>query len=139
MDTSDPLKGNILILFDGFCNLCNGFVQFIIRRDPNAVFRFASLQSDLARRQLISHGLDPEALHSVIVIAGGTLYQRSEAVLQIAKALPGLWPIMGVFRIFPRFVRDGIYDLVASSRYRWFGRRDECMLPDPSLKKRFLD
>ncbi|MEJ1239792.1 thiol-disulfide oxidoreductase DCC family protein [Chryseolinea sp. T2] len=138
MDTSDPLKDNIIILFDGVCNLCNGFVQFVIRRDPDAVFRFASLQSDVGRKYLILHKLDPDALHSVIVIARGTLYQRSDAVLQIAKALPGFWSWLGVFNIVPRFIRDTIYNWVASSRYRWFGRRAECMLPDPSLKLRFL-
>lgn len=139
MDSPDPLAGRVLVLFDGVCNLCNGFVQFVIRRDPKAVFRFASLQSAFGRNQLMLHHLDPQALHSVIVIADGKMYQRSAAVLRIASSLPGAWPVLGVFRFFPRFMMDGLYNIVASSRYKWFGRQAACMLPDPALKSRFLE
>lgn len=138
MDSPDPLSGHVLVLFDGVCNLCNNFVQFVIRRDTKSIFRFASLQSEYGRAQLIRCRLNPEALHSVIVIAEGKLYQRSDAVLRIARSLGGLWPLCGVFRIIPCFIRDALYNGMAASRYRWFGRRDECMLPDPSLKERFL-
>lgn len=139
MGSSDPLAGHVLVLFDGVCNLCNGFVQFLIRRDPKARFKFASLQSKFAQQQLIQYGLDPYALHSVIVVDNGKLYERSDAVLRIAGRLPGLWPALKLFWIVPRVIRDALYKLIAASRYRWFGRRDACMLPDPSLKERFME
>ena len=138
MDSPDPLAGHTLVMFDGVCNLCNGFVQFLIRRDPSSKFRFASLQSAYARHKLLQHGLDPDALHSVIVIEDGKVYQRSDAALKVVGSLGGMWPLARVFRIVPAFIRDGIYDVVAASRYRWFGKRSACMIPDASTKSRFL-
>lgn len=138
MDSPDPVAGHVLVMFDGVCNLCNGFVQFLIRRDPASKFRFASLQSDYARAKLIQYGLDPDALHSVIAVNEDKVYQRSDAALKIVGSLPGLWPLTRVFKIVPRFIRDGIYNIMASSRYRWFGKREACMVPDPSLKSRFV-
>lgn len=138
MDSLDPLAGHVLVLFDGVCNLCNGFVQFVIRRDPAGKFRFASLQSEFGRELLMTHGLDPDILHSVIVAEGGKLYQRSDAALRVAGHLAGLWPMFTVFSIIPRFLRDAVYNAIASYRYRWFGRRDACMVPDASLKARFV-
>jgi predicted DCC family thiol-disulfide oxidoreductase YuxK len=139
MDSSDPVAGRVLVMFDGVCNLCNGFVQFLIRRDPEARFVFASLQSSFASDQLRRHGLDSQALHSVIVIDNGKMYQRSEAVLRAAGYLPALWPMLKVFWIVPRFIRDGVYNMLAASRYKWFGRQDACTVPDPSLRSRFLE
>jgi len=139
MDSSDPLAGHVLVLFDGVCNLCNGFVQFVIRRDPSARFRFASLQSGFAHQQLTRFGLDPGTTNSIVVIDRGTVYQRSNAALHVAGHLPGLWPALKVFKVIPRFIRDGLYDLMAASRYRWFGRRESCWLPSPALKARFLE
>lgn len=138
MDSSDPLAGHVLVMFDGVCNLCNGFVQFVIRRDPAGRFRFASLQSDFARAQMKAHGLDPDALYSVIVIDGGRVYQRSSAALRVTRYLPGLWRASRIFLAVPVFIRDGVYNFIAAARYRWFGRKDECMIPDPALKSRFL-
>ena len=138
MGTPDPLAGHVLVMFDGVCNLCNGFVQFIIRRDPSGRFRFASLQSDFARRHLIHFRLDPNALHSVVVVHNGAMYQRSDAVLYIAKHLSGGWRATRVLTAVPRLIRDGVYNALARTRYRWFGRRDGCMVPDPSFKSRFL-
>ncbi|HTF19738.1 MAG TPA: thiol-disulfide oxidoreductase DCC family protein [Chryseolinea sp.] len=139
MDSPDPLAGHVLVMFDGVCNLCNGFVQFVIRRDPGARFRFASLQSDFGHEQLRRHGLDPNTLHSVIVIDDGKMYQRSDAVLRVVRYLPGLWPMLKALVIVPRPLRDVVYNLIATSRYRWFGKRAVCMVPDPSLKSRFLE
>jgi predicted DCC family thiol-disulfide oxidoreductase YuxK len=139
MDSPDPLGSHVLVLFDGVCNLCNGFVQFMIRRDSADRFRFASLQSDFAHQQLRSHGLDPQHLYSLIVVDDRKLYQRSDAVLRIAGYLPGLWPLVKAFQIVPRFIRDGVYKLIASSRYQWFGRQKTCMIPDPSVRSRFLE
>ena len=139
MDSLDPVAGHVLVMFDGVCNLCNGFVQFVIRRDPKERFMFASLQSDFAHEQLRRHRLDPRALHSVIVIDDGKMYRQSDAVLRVAGYLPGLWPMMKVFLIVPRFIRDSVYNVIAKARYRWFGRREACMIPDASLRSRFLE
>ncbi len=127
-----------LILFDGVCNLCNGFVQFVIQRDSRGFFRFASLQSETAKELMLKNGADPEKMDSVLFFDGTVLYHKSEAVLQIAKGLKGFgW--LTYLRILPLGFRDVIYDLVARSRYRLFGRRNECMIPTPELRSRFLD
>jgi predicted DCC family thiol-disulfide oxidoreductase YuxK len=138
MGSPDPVGDHVLVMFDGVCNLCNGFVQFLIRRDASGKFRFASLQSAFAQQRLTQFGLDPAQLHSVIVIENGKIYERSDAALRVAVHLPGLWPAMRVFYIIPRGLRDVVYNWVAASRYRWFGRRETCMVPDPSLKSRFV-
>ncbi len=129
----------ILVLFDGVCNLCSSAVQFIIRRDPGSKFLFASLQSGFGKTTLLNFGLDPLSTHSIIVIKDGSFYQRSDAALEIARALPGIWPFFGIFRFLPRFFRDGIYNLIAANRYRIFGKNDSCMIPSPGLKARFIE
>lgn len=141
MGTPDPIAtpAKILVLFDGVCNLCNGAVQFIIKRDPASKFMFASLQSDFGTAQLIKFGLDTRILHSIIVIENDTLFQRSDAVLKIASHLKGIWPMFGVFKFFPRFIRDGLYNLVATYRYKIFGKNDSCMIPEAGLKARFIE
>lgn len=133
--TSDPA----IVLFDGVCNLCNASVRFILRRDPHGRFRFAALQSDSGRRLLAEHGLPADALSTVVVVADGRVYTRSDAALRIARGLAGGWPALGALRVVPRFLRDAAYRAVAASRYRVFGRRDECMLPTPELRARFLE
>jgi predicted DCC family thiol-disulfide oxidoreductase YuxK len=127
-----------IVLFDGVCNLCNGSVQFILKRDSQARFRFASLQSEAGRSLLVQHGLDPEALSSVVVIEGGRVWQESSAALRIARHLPGLWKLLRVFLVIPRPLRDAVYRLIARNRYRWFGKTETCWLPTPELKGRFL-
>ncbi len=120
------------------CNLCNASVQFIIRRDPRDRFRFASLQSAPAARILERFHINPDALHSVIVIDGDNVYQRSDAALHVAAALGGVWKLMSVARVIPARLRDFVYDLIARRRYKWFGKRNECMIPTPELRNRFL-
>lgn len=128
-----------IILFDGVCNLCNGFVQFVIRRDPTALFRFAALQSEAAQALLAAHNLTPAATpDSVLLLSGGRLYSHSTAVLRIARRLGGIWRLVGVGWVLPRAGRDALYRFVARNRYRWFGRQEQCMLPTPELKSRFL-
>lgn len=127
-----------IVLFDGVCNLCNGSVQFILRRDPAGTFRFASLQSDLGQRLLSEHGLDPKALDSVLVLDGDRLYRESDAALRVARDLKGAWKALTVFRAVPRPVRDWAYRLIARNRYRWFGKSETCWLPTPELRSRFL-
>jgi len=128
----------IVVLFDGVCNLCNGAVLFIIKRDASSKFVFASLQSDFGRSQLLRFGLDPTKLHSIIVLEDGMIYERSDAALKIASHLAQPWPLFGAFRVFPRFFRDWVYDLIAKNRYMMFGKKETCMIPTPEMKARFV-
>ena len=127
------------ILFDGVCNLCNGFVRFVIARDPAARFRFAALTSAAAADVLRGAGVTAPVPDSMILIEDGRAYLRSDAPLRIARGLRFPWPLLYGLIVVPRFIRDRVYDVVAARRYRWFGRRDVCMIPTPDLKQRFLD
>jgi predicted DCC family thiol-disulfide oxidoreductase YuxK len=127
------------ILFDGVCNLCNGFVQFVIERDPAARFQFGALQSDGARRLLASAGRASPIPESIVLIEDGRLFTRSTAALRIARRLQFPWPLVYGFMLVPRPVRDVIYDWIARRRYRWFGRRDQCLTPTAERRHRFLD
>ena len=135
---ADPGSGPV-VLFDGVCNLCNGSVLFVIKRDPQAIFRFAALQGSFARELLVKHSMDPDALYSIILVDGSMVYRRSRAALEVVKRLRGLWPLLYIFIIVPPFLRDGIYDWVVSNRYKWFGKKDQCMIPTPELKARFIE
>jgi len=127
-----------ILLFDGVCNLCSGSVQFIIRRDPEARFRFASLQSEVGQRYLEELQVDRDAVDSVILVEGGRWYKESDAALRIARLLGGPWKAMGILRLLPRPLRDRLYRFIARHRYRWFGKRESCWLPTPELRERFL-
>ena len=133
MGASDPV-----VLFDGVCNLCNGAVQFIIKRDRNAKFRFAALQSEIAHQILQQTELKASDLSTIIVVKGARVFIKSDAALEIARHLDGLWPALFSLKILPQFVRDRVYDWIARNRYRWFGKKDECMIPTPELRQRFL-
>jgi predicted DCC family thiol-disulfide oxidoreductase YuxK len=140
-----------LLLFDGVCNLCNRTVQFVIRHDRKGTFRFATLQGEAARKALsvippgagvhLPEGTSPSdpSSGSVILLHRGVVYQRSSAVLKVFQLLGGAWKVLAFFYIVPRPVRDGVYEWIARNRYRWFGRKDECMVPTPELGNRFLD
>ena len=130
-----------VVLFDGVCNLCNGWVRWIIPRDPRGVFRFASLQSQAARDALRQgrHD-DPAALpDSIVLLDEQGLHVESDAVLRIARRLGLPYSLLAASRIVPRVLRDAVYRTVARNRYRWFGRRESCMLPPPGVASRFLD
>lgn len=124
-----------LILFDGVCNFCNGTVNYIMDHDDGA-FQFASLQSDYARGVLSRFPREKPLPDSVLLIEGDQLYQESEAALRIAARVRG-WKWLTVFRIVPKFLRDGIYRFIARNRYSWFGKREACRLPGPSERARF--
>jgi len=126
------------ILFDGVCNLCSGFVVFTIKRDPNAKFKFASLQSDEGANLQKEFGVDPNNIKTIVLVENDHYYLKSDAVLRIFKRLNGMWFTLYYLIYIPRPIRNFIYDLVANNRYRWFGKKDECMLPTPELEKRFL-
>lgn len=128
----------LIVLFDGVCNLCNNTVQFIIRRDPNAHFQFASLQSPQAQKFLAGRHLQ-SYMESILLVEDSKIYTASAAALRIARHLSGFWPLFYIFIIVPRPIRDWVYSIIARNRYRWFGRRDECMVPTPNLRGRFLD
>lgn len=132
-------KSTLIILFDGVCNLCSNSVQFIIERDPKRVFKFASLQSSYGQSQLEKFNLDRNSLYSIILIKEGEIYQRSDAALLIARELQGGWSFFYAFIIFPRFIRDLIYNFIAKNRYRFFGKKDACWIPTPELRNRFID
>lgn len=128
-----------IIFFDGKCNLCNIAVQFILKHDKNAQFKFASLQSNFSRNQL---KLDPEAQQhprSLALLENGAIYWRSTAALRIAKQLPGGWKLWSALLIIPKFLRDPLYDFIATHRYKWFGKRTTCMRPNPAWQSRFIN
>ena len=121
-------KTHPVVLFDGVCNLCNGAVQWIIRRDPESIFHFATLQSRDVRR-----------LETIVLIDGRREYRRSTAFLHILRRLPKLKWLAYVGAVLPEPIRDHIYDLIAKNRYRWFGKQDQCMMPTPEIAARFID
>ena len=127
-----------LLLFDGVCNLCNSSVQFILLRDKKDRFRFASLQSDYGQDLLREHNLPTETFNSLVLVENGKVYKKSTAALRIARKLKGLWPLLFAFIIIPPFIRNFVYDIIAKNRYRWFGKKEECMLPRPEWKQKFL-
>ena len=127
-----------VVLFDGVCNLCNGFVRFVIPRDPRGHIRFSALQSEAARRLMGQAGVTPGGADSVVLVEGQRASVRSEAALRIARQLRFPWPILYGLVIVPRPLRDWVYDIVARNRFRWFCRRDVCMVPGPDTQDRFL-
>ncbi len=128
-----------IILFDGVCNLCNAAVQFVVRHDKKKLFVFASLQSEVGKQLLSEHILPGSDLRTFILIEHNKLYSRSSAALKVSKKLSGIWPVLYVFILVPPFIRDAIYNFIAKNRYRWFGKKEECMIPTPELKARFLN
>ncbi|TKD65991.1 thiol-disulfide oxidoreductase DCC family protein [Flavobacterium sp. ASW18X] len=134
------MEAKKIILFDGVCNLCNGAVQFIIKRDKRSVFKFASLQSEIGKRLTKERGIDTELLDSIILIEPGiAYYSKSTAALQIMKSFGGIWNLTRLFTVLPEGFRDIVYDFIAKNRYKWFGKKDACMIPTPELQSRFLD
>ncbi|ELY98517.1 thiol-disulfide oxidoreductase DCC [Natrialba chahannaoensis JCM 10990] len=134
-----PPDDSPIVLFDGVCNLCNGFVQFLVPRDTDEQFYFASLQSDVATELLAEHGLPTDELESIVLIEGDDCYVKSAAVIRIASILGGIYALLRPFRFVPRRIRDWVYDLVAANRYRLFGKKDQCMMPTGNVQQRFLE
>ena len=133
------MSNNPIILFDGVCNLCNGAVQYVIKHDEKGIFKFASLQGEHGQQLLKQYNLPAAELNSFVLVKDGKAFTKSTAALLVAKQLNGVVKSLYIFRFIPAFVRDAIYNFTARNRYRWFGRKDSCMIPSPELKARFLN
>ena len=134
MKTNGPV-----LLFDGVCNLCTGSVQFILKRDRSRKLKFASLQSEFGIAMLQSLHLPEDHASSLVLIEHGKVYVKSDAALRVSKHLNGMWPIFSVFLIVPSFIINYVYDIVGRNRYKWFGKKDECWMPDPEVEARFIE
>lgn len=132
-------KQQVVVLFDGVCNFCDSSVQFIIKRDFKNYFKFAPLQSEFAANLFKEQGIDPTSFDSVVLWENGELYTKSTAALRIGRQLGVLWSLLYVFIIIPRFIRDAVYDLIARNRYKWFGKKDQCMIPSPEVRDKFIE
>ncbi len=128
-----------IILFDGVCNLCNNSVQYVIKHDPNELFRFASLQGETGQQLLKQYGLSTNDMNSFVLIRDNKAYTRSAAALNVAKQLTGFTKLLYGFIIVPPFIRNAVYNLIAKNRYKWFGKKDSCMIPTAALNSRFLN
>jgi predicted DCC family thiol-disulfide oxidoreductase YuxK len=127
-----------IILFDGICNLCNGSVQFILKRDKNEKFLFASLQSDASKNILLQYNVKKITLDSILIIEDGQVYDKSTAVLKISKHLNWPWTILPIAIHLPLSIRDSVYNFVGRNRYKWFGKKDSCTMMIPEYKNRFI-
>lgn len=128
-----------IILFDGVCNLCNGAVQFVIKHDKQKHFMFASLQSDAGQQLLKQHQLPQQSFNSFILIENNKAFIKSTAALMVAKQLNGIIKLLYGFIILPPFIRNAVYNFIAKNRYKWFGKKDTCMMPTQDLTSRFLN
>ena len=132
------IQNQPVILFDGVCNLCSGSVQFILKRDKEKKFLFASLQSVYGQNLLEQFNLPTDTFNSFVLFQDGKIFTRSTAALKMFQQLKG-WRWVKIFLAVPKFIRDGVYNLIAKNRYKWFGKKEECWVPTPELKARFLD
>ncbi|TFB14085.1 thiol-disulfide oxidoreductase DCC family protein [Filobacillus milosensis] len=130
------MKG--IILFDGVCNLCNGLVQFLLKRDKEDRFRFASLQGEQGQQLIQKHNIEYN-LDTFIYIKASKVFTKSTAALHVLKDLKGFWQLLFIFVLIPKFLRDPIYNCIANNRYKWFGKQDQCMMPKTEYKNKFLD
>ncbi|MCY1485989.1 hypothetical protein D3C87_205190 [compost metagenome] len=128
-----------IILFDGVCNLCDSSIQFIIKHDKKDLFRFVALQSEIGM-EIIKHiGVDTSKIDSILLYEPGkAYYYKAEAALKIAKELGGIYTVISWFGILPKFLTNSVYDYIAKNRYKWYGKKDACMIPTPELKAKFL-
>ncbi len=133
METDRPV-----VLFDGVCNFCNYWVNFAIKRDRKNLLRFTPLQGETAKKILPPFHINVNKLSSVILIENGKAYTQSSAALRISRHLSGSWKLLYGLIIFPKFLREFVYNIIARNRYKWWGKRNECMIPSQELRNRFL-
>lgn len=128
-----------IVLVDGVCHFCQGLTKIIIARDPKGTFHFASIQSEIGQELLKRGGIRTDTMDTFVLIENGKYYTRSTGALRIARKLRFPWPIMFALILVPKPLRDAVYNYVAQNRYRWFGKSDQCMLPSPEIRGRFID
>ncbi|WP_458119724.1 thiol-disulfide oxidoreductase DCC family protein [Paenibacillus sp. Z6-24] len=128
-----------IVLVDGVCHFCQGATKFIIKRDPKGIFHFASIQSEVGQKLMQKGGLRTDTMDTFVLIEKGHFYTRSTAALRIARRLRYAWPLLYAFIVVPKVLRNSVYNLVARNRYRWFGKSDQCMLPTPEIRERFIE
>jgi predicted DCC family thiol-disulfide oxidoreductase YuxK len=134
------LNGKQLILFDGVCNFCNSTVLKVIKHDKNNLFVFASLQSETGKKVLNHFSIDATKIDSIVLVTSEEkFYIKSSAALKIGKHFSGLWKLFQFFWIIPTPIRNVVYNYIAKNRYKWFGKKDNCMIPTPELKAKFID
>ena len=127
----------MIVFFDGVCNLCQGSIRYLIKHDKKGVLKFASLQGNYAKDFVNETKI--QSMQSILFFDGKMLYKKSTAVLKLSSLLGGWHQLLLLGYILPRFVRDWLYNIVAKNRYRWFGKKDQCMLPSKGFENRFLD
>jgi predicted DCC family thiol-disulfide oxidoreductase YuxK len=127
-----------VVLFDGWCNLCNGWVDFVLRIDKEGVVGFSPLNSEAAQGLIARAGLLPETGDTVVLIDGDSAWTESGAALRVARLLPWPYRLLYALIVVPRPIRDAVYRLIARNRYRWFGQRQSCRVPSPEERERFL-
>ena len=128
-----------ILLFDGVCNLCNSYVQFLIKKDNRAIFSFASLQSEAAKELLEEFAMNPLRLDTVVMIKENQVFTHSDVAIEAGKMLGKGWQFLSILKVIPRPIRDYAYSWIAQNRYNWFGKKEFCMIPTPELEARFLD
>jgi predicted DCC family thiol-disulfide oxidoreductase YuxK len=139
MEIEELPKDKKIILFDGVCNLCDAVVQFIIKNDKSDIFRFVPLQSELGLSITKHIGIDTSKMDSILLYEPNVAYYyKAEAALKIAKQIGGIYTIMGIFSVFPKGFSNAVYDYIARNRYKWYGKKESCMIPTPELKAKFL-
>jgi len=128
---------NPVIFFDGVCNLCSASVQFAIEHDKKDIFKFTALQGNYAKTILPKYNVDLNKIDSIIFVENDNLYTKSTAALKIARKMSGLWPMLYIFIVIPKSIRDWFYDIIAKNRYKWWGRQESCWVPTAELKQKF--
>ncbi|CAN5416177.1 DUF393 domain-containing protein [soil metagenome] len=135
---SKLLNDTSIILFDGVCNFCNSSVNKIIKHDKKNKFKFAALQSEIGKKILEEYNIDSSKIDSIILIENKKAYIKSTAILRISKQMGSLYPLAYSFIITPAFIRNIVYDFIAKNRYKWFGKKDSCMIPTAEVRSRFI-
>ncbi|HEY1039671.1 MAG TPA: DCC1-like thiol-disulfide oxidoreductase family protein [Bacteroidia bacterium] len=135
----EGIEYNGIVLFDGVCNFCDASIQFIINREKHPALHFASLQSETGKHLMQKYGIDASTTDSVVFIVKNKAHTKSSAALHLCKRLKGLYPLLFAFIIVPPFIRNAVYDWVARNRYKWYGKKDACMIPTPEVRARFVD
>lgn len=135
---NEDLKHKTILLFDGYCNLCNSSVQFVLNHEKKHEHLFTSLQSETGKDILKHYQIDATKIDSLVLIENNKAFIKSAAALRLTKYLKGLYPLLYAFIVVPPFIRNPIYDFIAKNRYKWFGKSDTCMMPDKNSANRFL-